>query len=553
MASPFAPRLGTNYCPTDKEVLDIADLLVEPTLRLKGIDDEIAKLQTAIDKLTEERDSLGAYVEAHQALISPARRLPLDIVQEIFIACLPTHRNCVMSAAEAPVLLGRICSSWRTISLSTPSLWARLHVVEPLFGPSDPTPASLDQKVERRLEITKTWLGRSGQCPLSISLQSAPEITPEAGTPTVASPNSVQFLQALISFAARWQHIHFTTPPSLLLEIMSYLDTDMPWLETVGFHHQATRPLHSTSGPWNMLRGVRISSFSIPGSIFMPEKLPLAWNQLTTLTVGGPSWTVSTRMSSEALISVLSLCPELRCCKLMVHDPNPEIAILQQHPIVDLPFLHTLAIHCIARVTSAVSDLLMRLSLPELRSFTVFGSAQDCPALGDFFANTIRLETLHIDINIFSKTSFLETLRALPPTLQRLQICDIDYPWGPPQTCLDDDTLTTLMSPGLCPVLRHLSIDHAFSISDEAVFRFISARMQESQTTLKRVDIDFGRQKAVDIIPDLEPFVEMGLAASLVYLPHPPSLYSPWQGLPDAPPVNWNPPSWGPPPTIGNW
>ncbi|KAF8138039.1 hypothetical protein K438DRAFT_1537299, partial [Mycena galopus ATCC 62051] len=123
MASPFAPRLGTNYCPTDEEVLDIADLLVEPTLRLKGIDDEIAKLQTAIDKLAEERDSLGAYVEAHQALISPARRLPLDIVQEIFIACLPTHRNCVMSASEAPVLLGRICSSWRTISLSTPRLW----------------------------------------------------------------------------------------------------------------------------------------------------------------------------------------------------------------------------------------------------------------------------------------------------------------------------------------------------------------------------------------------------------------------------------------------
>ncbi|KAJ7252136.1 hypothetical protein B0H12DRAFT_964446, partial [Mycena haematopus] len=131
MVSPFVPRLGTNYCPTDEEVLEIKALLAEPTLRLKELDDEITKLQRAIDKLAEERDRIGAYVEAHKALISPIRRLPLDIIKELFVACLPTHRNCVMSASEAPVLLGRICNSWRAISLSAPRLWASLHVVEP--------------------------------------------------------------------------------------------------------------------------------------------------------------------------------------------------------------------------------------------------------------------------------------------------------------------------------------------------------------------------------------------------------------------------------------
>ncbi|KAJ6557851.1 hypothetical protein B0H19DRAFT_906207, partial [Mycena capillaripes] len=123
MSSPFAHRLETNYFPDDEEVLEIQGLLVEPTLRLKRLDDEIADLQKAIDKLAEERNSLGAYVAAHKALISPVRRLPLDIIQEIFIACLPTHRYCVMSASEAPILLGRICSAWRAISFSTPQLW----------------------------------------------------------------------------------------------------------------------------------------------------------------------------------------------------------------------------------------------------------------------------------------------------------------------------------------------------------------------------------------------------------------------------------------------
>ncbi|KAF8138016.1 hypothetical protein K438DRAFT_1880932 [Mycena galopus ATCC 62051] len=553
MASPFATRLGTNYCPTDEEVFEIQDLLAEPNLRLKGIDDEIAKLRTAIDKLAEERDNLGAYVEAHKALISPVRRLPLDIIQEIFIACLPTHRNCVMSASEAPVLLGRICSSWRTISLSTPRLWARLHVVEPHH---DPTTTSFEQKVAQRLEITKTWLGRAGQCPLSISLQSAPEVNVEAedGTSTVPSPNSVQFLQALISFAPRWRHISFTTPSSLLLQIMSYLDIEMPSLETVAFHARtrflAEGPVDLLDwGPFNMLRGTQLSSVSIPGSMFIPERLPLPWNRLTTLTVGGPSWTVPQRMTSDALLCVLSRCPELRCCKLTLRDTSTETPILQ-HPIVELPFLHTFTIHCVASAAPAVEGFLKRLSVPELRDFALFGSMQDSPPLVDFFAGLLRLDRVDVDFNLFLKPTFLETLNGLPPTIQRLTIRQFDDMWGPPGPgCLDDDAVGVLTSPGVCPALQHLSITHGSLISEEAVLRFITARMLASPLMLKRVNIHFNRQRMLDIMPDLQAFIGMGLDVTLTHLPtFPSSQFSPWNGLADAPPPSWNPGGWGPPP-----
>ncbi|KAJ7646476.1 hypothetical protein FB45DRAFT_712843, partial [Roridomyces roridus] len=50
-------------------------------------------------------------VDSHTALVSYPRRLPVDIVREIFVACLPAHRNAVMSAQEAPLLLSRICSA----------------------------------------------------------------------------------------------------------------------------------------------------------------------------------------------------------------------------------------------------------------------------------------------------------------------------------------------------------------------------------------------------------------------------------------------------------
>lgn len=135
---------------------EIKAFLIEPTLRLKQLDDEISDLQRAIDKLRAERDSLGADVKAHRALISPVRQLPLDIIQEIFVACLPTHHNCVMSASEPPILLGRICSLWRAISLSTPRLWTSLHVVEPTRTPPDSNMTALfERKHTQRLETMK--------------------------------------------------------------------------------------------------------------------------------------------------------------------------------------------------------------------------------------------------------------------------------------------------------------------------------------------------------------------------------------------------------------
>jgi hypothetical protein len=48
-------------------------------------------------------------IEGYQKLISPARRIPINIIQEIFIHTLPTTHNALMGPDECPVLLTRIC------------------------------------------------------------------------------------------------------------------------------------------------------------------------------------------------------------------------------------------------------------------------------------------------------------------------------------------------------------------------------------------------------------------------------------------------------------
>jgi hypothetical protein len=49
-------------------------------------------------------------------------------LQELFLASLLKHQNPVTSTKEAPLILGRICSAWRTLTLLTPVIWASLHL-----------------------------------------------------------------------------------------------------------------------------------------------------------------------------------------------------------------------------------------------------------------------------------------------------------------------------------------------------------------------------------------------------------------------------------------
>ncbi|KAF7364856.1 hypothetical protein MVEN_00355900 [Mycena venus] len=84
--SPFRDRLNTNYVPSDSEILEIHALLVDPAEELARLDAQIEEIQLALSLLKEKCASLQAPIDAHRALISPMRHVPLDILQEIFLS-----------------------------------------------------------------------------------------------------------------------------------------------------------------------------------------------------------------------------------------------------------------------------------------------------------------------------------------------------------------------------------------------------------------------------------------------------------------------------------
>ncbi|KAJ6526957.1 hypothetical protein DFH09DRAFT_1187206 [Mycena vulgaris] len=535
MSSPFTSKLGTNYCPKDDEVAEIKTFLIEPSLRLKRLEDEIADMHTAIDKLKAERDGLSAYVEAHMALISPVRRLPLDLIQEIFVACIPTHRNCVMSAHEPPVLLGRICSFWRAISLSTPRLWARLHIVEPM-RPYNMLPTRFEEKFTQRLETTKMWLSRSGQCPLSISLEGAGQAM--GHTP----PHDRNlFLEMLITFASRWQHIDFTILPPIPDSLSKLTENDVPMLRDIAIYERPDRETPITQwSTFQIFRGPNVTTLAISGGYLRPTTLLARWSQLTVLSIVEMSWISETTLTSGAAIEILSWCPALRVCNFTLNDyPGSEIVGVTR--VIQCPSMTTLDLDC-GFPASTIPWFFSRLSLPGLQHFKLRGycdvESHGMPSFSSFLAASPRLERLDIATNTFSKESLIDLLRGLPHTLQQLQI-------SPSGIDLVDDDLLSILTPSsedtapCCPTLRVLVMEQCRMLSDAALMRFINFRMTtKSCTPLERVQVYFTREMELDLLASLREFTDSGLHLALTYRSLPVhSELSPWLGI-DVEPVD---------------
>ncbi len=130
--SPFTPKIGTNYAATSEEAERITAFLSRPVSKLQQLQAEIIRIKARYEDLVEQHLALSREIDAHRALIAPIRRVPTDILREIFLHCLPTKHNAVISSSECPILLTRICSGWRHIALNTAMLWASIHVPIPV-------------------------------------------------------------------------------------------------------------------------------------------------------------------------------------------------------------------------------------------------------------------------------------------------------------------------------------------------------------------------------------------------------------------------------------
>ncbi|KAG7440585.1 uncharacterized protein BT62DRAFT_822915, partial [Guyanagaster necrorhizus] len=74
-------------------------------------------------RLLAERSHAAVKLAKYRYFIAPIRRVPNEILSEIFSFTCADMSDSVDIVSGAPWVLSHVCSLWRSICLSSPRLW----------------------------------------------------------------------------------------------------------------------------------------------------------------------------------------------------------------------------------------------------------------------------------------------------------------------------------------------------------------------------------------------------------------------------------------------
>ncbi|GLB37591.1 hypothetical protein LshimejAT787_0406420 [Lyophyllum shimeji] len=237
--------------------------------------------------------------------------LPLDLWGQIFLLCLPdvqpAYTDAVndinqCTAMKAPLLLCRVCRSWRMLAISMPQLWCSLDVVV-ACGAAFP-----------KLELVALWLSRSGSSPISITLSQKNE--------SYANRHLVmEVLDLVKEHVYRWQRIQFDLAGRQPRKVLGTVNGRAPLLEQ--FYIRTYRDTVTADEDLfrifedHVPRLTTLVLSSLPSEDFWtdPETCKILWNQIKYISVDFvPSML-------EAL-TVLSECHSLEHCEFGIDGPQ---------------------------------------------------------------------------------------------------------------------------------------------------------------------------------------------------------------------------------------
>ncbi|KAJ7055370.1 hypothetical protein C8F01DRAFT_1373895 [Mycena amicta] len=500
-SSPFQSILHSNYVPTDSESATIRDFLVDPGKQLVDIQTELKRVQRVLKALAHRQDRLKKFINAHRALVSPMRRMPPEIVQNIFVATLPNGRNCAISKKEGPLLLGRVCKSWRAISQATPRLWASVHIVVP--------PPSHVEALAGWLQ--RVWLPRSGIRPLNVSVT-------HSESALALDQRALHCIYAVIvSEAQRWRDIELLFHSFEDIQHLSHKvnAAPLPYLRTLKLLSPLRRLIVEPEPEEDCL--AFLANAPHLRSLTLPDLQPLY-------------------RSNALLWETLRHCTSLKSCDIVCRAAD-DFALEPEFEPFSLPLLQELSITHSRLPDGSPVHFFAPLELPNLRILKCYmqgiwesiGSAELTNLL-PAAPSLHHVENLTIGINFLESEKLLRALE-LFPALQKLSIlyepkASIDEhqgalgivlgPGAPQGDSAFLDKLERLMhraaqtdngdnpsprlSPALFPSLQSISLLEFAALTDDTLAQFVRTCATRG---LRKVECSFSRRRQRDIRPEL--------------------------------------------------
>ncbi|KZT29066.1 hypothetical protein NEOLEDRAFT_696457 [Neolentinus lepideus HHB14362 ss-1] len=347
----LAHLVTSNCLPSEAEAEQARGAIADALQELERVTDEISKLE-------QRRKELNEHIHAHKGIVSPWRRLLPELVIEIMRYCTTSKLYPSQHPEfENPFTIGQVCSAWRDIALSAPSLWANVDIKVSTLSTQSQAEA-LERLLQRSyphcLELEVEYQ------PLQLQLQ---------------SPAPLQVIQTIRKFSQRWRSLDIRLTGSLLEALVS--STSLPNLESLILrsswvydpypppqtHECLPRGVTFRNAP--TLRKLNLVNTYLNTATII-DCFPL--EQLTDLDIFVGRINRPTQFSGVHTARLLSRTPNLQTYRL---SSVPESCLSEDYagsalmtkPVL-LPHLHTLELQTYDRWSSIFDNL----ALPDLQN-----------------------------------------------------------------------------------------------------------------------------------------------------------------------------------------
>ncbi|KAK0188597.1 hypothetical protein F5146DRAFT_672052 [Armillaria mellea] len=159
---PFSRLLQNNDPPpADLDVTrTVPDMIERATNDIALTKKAVQSLWVQIKKKRTEIWALERVIDDCNIVLSPIRRLPTDIILEIFHAVVQ-ERYDVFEVTKGPWLLSHVCKTWRTLVREYGALWSSANI-------TNVAPGGNRISLRQPAMLLGTALKRSGTFPLSV-------------------------------------------------------------------------------------------------------------------------------------------------------------------------------------------------------------------------------------------------------------------------------------------------------------------------------------------------------------------------------------------------
>ncbi|KAF7359267.1 hypothetical protein MSAN_01269000 [Mycena sanguinolenta] len=505
LPSPFQSFITDERLPTPSEKAAIRDFV-------QNTDAEIEWRERTVDRLLCELAELRRRSEHHKAIIAPIRRVPPEIMAEIFLQLTATEARATIDSGlyesypyddfdvdnllgqndkvrpvihTAPLIFGEISRHWRAIALSTPRLWNSIFL------------NCKDDKVRDNIALCDTWLKRSGSLPLSIRFRRPYHST---GGPAPRAFHEWQdLIMTILPYARRWRLLDLDDVPLASSDVFCGLSDSLPVLEALSIDCGSAVKL--SSGLCARLRSapkLRLFHFTSIGTS-VNEWQTLPWSQLTHIDVGG--------CSAYDCLYILSVAATAVACRFSIERDSTS-----EHPPVSHSALQTLKIYGYRILELIWNNLTCpRLSTLEIETGSSFHDIPSFLARSGAVIQNFALSGCNMD-----DTRFTACLRTMPG-LRRLNISEdgacaqfTDLVW---------ESLTwTADSPPLLPNLESLRLVGGYGFSHKAAVRMLESRAQSRAgfvPKLKTITLSIWRKMSGSACRRLTALTKFGLHIDL--------------------------------------